>query len=143
MGFTDVKKFSYPKAQLKGSTELTVKEFALTDVKYVRASEPLHGSDGQHHKTVHATIQALINIPAPTMNITSLRHFHDRIETYIRVPEPMRQYQETFGSLLVQIVLHKMPSAIKKYIDRVNETNLLLQELRKAINKEIFLKRPY
>ncbi|XP_052245580.1 uncharacterized protein LOC127854555 [Dreissena polymorpha] len=138
VNLTDVQKFNYLKAQLEGTAAMTIEGFALTNANYTRAVELLRERYGQHCKIVHANMQALLKLPSPTSTVASLRGFYDRMETYIRGLESLGQHQDMYGSLLVPVVLEKLPMDIRKNLARVNENNdWFLQDLRRAINKEI------
>ncbi|XP_052224051.1 uncharacterized protein LOC127839707 [Dreissena polymorpha] len=83
-------------------------------------------------------MQALLKLPSPTSTVASLRGYYDRMETYIRGLESLGQHQDMYGSLLVTVVLEKLPMDIRKNLARVIENNdWFLQDLRRAINKEI------
>ena len=77
-------------------------------------------------------------MPAPSNNLQSLRHFYDKMETYIRGLESVGQYQDTYGSLLVPIVLDKLSGEIRENLAReYGDSNWKLDDLRRAINREI------
>jgi len=95
---TDVQKFGYLKAQFKGSAAMTEEGFALTNANYTRAVDLLRERYGQHCKIIHATMQALLKLPAPTPSVASLRLFYDKMETYIRGLESLGQHQDMYGS---------------------------------------------
>ena len=75
---------------------------------------------------------------APSNSLQSLRNFHDKMETYIRGLESVGQYQDTYGSLLVPIVLEKLPGEIRKNLAREHgDSNWKLDDLRRAFNRKI------
>ena len=83
-------------------------------------------------------MQALLQLPAPSNSLHSLRHYYDKMEIYIRGLESVGQYQETYGSLLVPVVLDKMPAEVRRHLSRERgDSNWPLNELRRAINREI------
>lgn len=138
VNLTDVQKFSYLKSQLESDAARTIDGFALTNANYARAVDLLKERYGQQHKITHATMQALLQMPAPSNSLHSLRHFYDKMETYIRGLESVGQYQDTYGSLLVPIVLDKLPGEIRKSLAREHgDSNWKLDDLRRAINREI------
>ena len=93
---------------------------------------------GQQHKITHATMQGFLQMPAPSNSLQSVRHFYDKMETYIRGLESVGQYQDTYGSLLMPIVLDKLPGEIRKNLAREHgDRNWKLDDLRRAINREI------
>ncbi|XP_061169364.1 cilia- and flagella-associated protein 58-like [Saccostrea echinata] len=85
-------------------------------------------------------MQALLDLPVPKNNLTSLRHFHDQVETYVRGLESFGQAQDTYGSLLVPIILNKLPSELRKNLAREREhgsTDWLLGDLRNSLYREL------
>jgi len=117
---------------------MTAEGFALTNANYTRAVELLRERYGQHCKIVHATMQALLKFPVLSSSVASLGVFCDRMESYIRGLESLGQHQDMYGSLLVPVVLEKLPVDIRRNLARVNENNdWQLHDLRRAINKEI------
>ena len=83
-------------------------------------------------------MQALLKLPAPSNRVSSLRNFYDKIEIYICSLEAMGQRQESFGNLIVPVVLQKVPGEICIQLARENSANnWKLEDLRRAINREI------
>jgi hypothetical protein len=83
-------------------------------------------------------MQALLELPSSRNTLTSLRHFHDQVETFVRGLESFGQAQDTYGSLLIPIVLNKMPSEFRKNLAREHgSTNCLLGDLRRSIYREL------
>ena len=135
---TDVQKFAYLQSQLEGNAARVIAGFALTNVNYTRAVELLQERYGQTHKITHASMQALLSLPKPSSRVDSLRLFYDSLETHIRSLEARGDNQDTFGTLLVPIILDKLPSEMRQNLARVNGDNdWKLQFLRTALNKEI------
>ncbi|XP_060568771.1 uncharacterized protein LOC132727352 [Ruditapes philippinarum] len=135
---TDVQKFSYLKSQLEGEANRTIDGFALTNTNYARATELLKERYGQKHKIIHATMQSLLQLPAPKNTLHYIREFYDKMETYIRALESLGQQQESYGDLLVPIVLDKLPGEMTKNLARGHgDRNWLLCDLRRAIYNEI------
>jgi hypothetical protein len=62
---TDIQRFSYLKNQLDGEALRTIEGFALTNSNYACAISLLKERFGQEHKIIHATMQALLGLPAP------------------------------------------------------------------------------
>ena len=138
---TDVQKFSYLKNQLVGEAARTIDGFALTNINYARAIDLLKERYGQRHKIVHATMQTLIQLPAPSNTLHSLRKFYDDMETKIRALESLGKPQEAYGDVLLPIVLNKLPGDIREHLARQHgDDDWLLSDLRRAIFKEINIK---
>ena len=100
----------------------------------------MHGllTYGQKHKIIHATMQALLQLPVPNNNLHSLRNFYDYMETKIRTLESVGKPQENYDDVLIPILLEKLPCDIREYLARQHGDNdWLLSDLRCAIFKEI------
>ena len=138
MNLTDVQKFNYLKSQLEGSAASTIEGFALTNANYGTAIELLRERFGQIHKITNAYMQAFLQIPTPNNTLPSLRNYYDRLETYIHGLESLGEFQDSYGKLLVPIILNKLPQDIRRNLACENGSdNWLLGELRSAIRKEI------
>ena len=53
-------------------------------------------------------MQDLLDLPSPSESVNALRRFFDRMETHIRGLEALGKTQDTFGDLLVPIILSKL-----------------------------------
>ena len=83
-------------------------------------------------------MQALLEIPQPRNQLTSLRKFYDKMESYVRGLEAIGQSQETYGKLLVPIILNKLPGEVRRNLSREHKSNTwILYELRQSIREEI------
>ncbi|XP_070556469.1 uncharacterized protein [Ptychodera flava] len=134
----DVQKFQYLRAQLQGEAARTIEGLSLTSSNYGHALQLLDERYGQKHKIISAYMKALWDMPTPTGELSSLRNFYDTLESYIRGLQSLGKSEESYGDLLVPIVLEKLPVNTRKQIAREhgnNEWNLA--DLRKAIYKEI------
>ena len=63
-------------------------------------------------------MQALLDMPPPRNTLANLRNFYGRIESYVRGLEALGQNQETYGSLLVSVILNKLPSEMRRNLTR-------------------------
>ena len=83
-------------------------------------------------------MRALLDLPNPENEITSLQTFYDSIENHIRGLSSLGQSQNSYGALLIPIILGKLPMETKRNLTR--EHSILewtIDELRSAILKEI------
>jgi len=79
-----------------------------------------------------------LQLPSPAANITDLRFFYDRLETNIRGLEELGEAQDTYGNLLIPIILERLPYETRKNQARENKSgSLILSDLRQAIFREI------
>ena len=135
---SEVQKFNYLKSLLEGEASYTIAGFSLTHANYNNAVELLHERFGQEHMIVQSYIQAILELPAPKNTLASMKSYYDRTESYIRGLESLGHTQESYGSVLVPVILNKMPGEIRKNLTREHgSTNWMLSALRKAILKEL------
>ena len=83
-------------------------------------------------------MHALMNLLNANNNITSLRILCDVIENHVRGLAALGQSTESYGALLVPMVLGKLPAEVRKNLAR-EHSNLewMLDQLRDSIVKEI------
>ena len=137
-GLSEIQKFNYLQAQVEGEEARTISGFAMTNSNYSSVISLLRERFGQQHKIVQAHMHAMVNLPAPSNNYPSLRSFYDQLESSIRSLESLGETQEKYGSLLVPIVLAKLPAEIRKHLARENGSDKwILAELRQALHKEL------
>ncbi|XP_071176551.1 uncharacterized protein [Mytilus edulis] len=135
---SNVQKFNYLKSLLHDEALKSVTGFALTNANYEKAISLLQERYGQQHKITQRYMLELIDITSPRYTLFNLRHFYDNIEIYIRGLESLGQTDESYGALLVPIILNKLPGEIRKNLARqFGSTNIRLADLRKGIFNEI------
>ena len=93
-------KFNYLRAQLQGDAARAIAGFPLTDANYTHSID-LRERFGQSHKIVNAHMQALLDLPNPSSDMTELRRFYDSVENHIRGLSSLRKSQESYGALLI------------------------------------------
>ena len=108
---------------------------------YAQVLQVLKRRFGQPHKIIYAYMQNLISLPSPTFDIMELKDFSDGMENYIRGLESMGQSYESYGSLLVPIILNKIPESIKENLVRAHGSDhRTLLQLLEAIENKITIK---
>ena len=85
VNLTDVQKFMYLKSQLEGNAARVIEGFAMTSANFTRAIDLLRERFGKQNKITHAAMQALMKLPALLSKVSSLRNFHDKMETYMYI----------------------------------------------------------
>ena len=98
---TGVEKFNYLRAQLDGEASRTVGGFTLTDANYEQSVSLLESRFGKKQRIINAHMQALLDLPAPSNNATSLRQLYDAIESHIRGLQSLGKSKDTFGDFLI------------------------------------------
>ena len=135
---TNVQKLNYLRAHLEGEAARAIAGFPLTSVNYHRSLDVLRNRFGDQQKIINAHMHALMNLPNANNNITSLRTLCDVIENHVRGLAALGQSTESYGALLVPMVLGKLPAEVRKNLAR-EHSNLewTLNQLRDSIVKEI------
>ncbi len=132
-----IQKFNYLKAQLKDEALHSIMGFQLTNSNYEQAVTLLMNRFGQPHKVINAHMQALLEI-SPNGQLGSLQKFYDTLETHIRGLASLGKAQQSYGDLLIPIILGKLPNEIRKNLARDHETlDWTIDQLRNALQKEL------
>ncbi|XP_065902524.1 uncharacterized protein [Dysidea avara] len=135
---TKIQKFNYLKAQLHGDALRTIAGLPLTESNYDDAITLLTRKYGQPHKIVQAHMQALIEIASPTNSLSSLQLFYDTIEMHIRGLKALGTTEESYGAMLVPIILTRLPIDIRRNLAREHgSSEWTINQLKEAILKEI------
>ncbi|XP_074657161.1 uncharacterized protein LOC141910324 [Tubulanus polymorphus] len=137
--FSDVEKFAYLKCQLL-EAKGCIDGLPLTEENYRTAIKLLKQRFGQSQKIEQGYLRALLEISPPSNDHVSLRHFYDQTESYIRHLESVGRSPSSYGSLLVPIMLEKLPLNFRRTIARsCNKlhSDWSLDELRCAILEEL------
>ncbi|XP_053390988.1 uncharacterized protein LOC128553826 [Mercenaria mercenaria] len=112
--------------------------FPLTKANYQNAIDLLQERFGQSHKIIDTYMQSLLDLPIPDNSVASARRFHDKMENYIRGLESLDECQNSYGDLLVPIIMNKLPAELRRNLAREHgNARWQLQDLRAAIAREI------
>ena len=135
---TDVQKFNYLKTMLEGEAARTIQGFSLTNANYSQAISLLTERYGEKHKIIAANMSTLLQLPSPPATVQGLRRFYDQLETNIRGLESLGELQDNYSSLLVPVILQRLPHETKRNLAREHGSgSWKLHELRHAIYREI------
>ena len=133
-----VQKFNYLRSLLQGNALRAIAGLQLTDANYDHAIAILTQRYGQPHKIEEAHMQALSQIHCPTSSLSSLQLFYDTIEAHIRGLTALGKTEDSYESMLVPVILGKLPIDVHKNLVREHGTKAwTISELRDAIWKEI------
>ncbi|XP_063427239.1 uncharacterized protein LOC134710772 [Mytilus trossulus] len=135
---SDAQKFNYFKSLLQGEAFQTISGFSMKNTNYGKAISLLQERYGQIHTIIQTYMQALLEISPPIYTLVSLRNYYDKTETYVRGLESLGQTTDTYSSLLVPIILNKLPAEIRQNLARQHgPSSWNLKDLRKSILNEI------
>ena len=136
-----VDKFKYLRSYLEGPARNAIKGFSLTDVDYDEAVALLRKRFARPEVIRITHINELINL-APVYserNVERLRAFHDETETHFRAMEAQGVDKQTYSSVVVPMLMSKIPEALRNNMIRFNENHMewLLDEFLAALEKEL------
>ena len=135
---SEVQKLNYLRAHLGGEALRAIAGFPLTSANYCQSVDLLKDRFGQPQRIVNAHMHALMNLPNPKNEIKSLREFYDAIENHVRGLLALGWTTESYGALLVPMVLGKLPAETRKNLAREHgNLEWTINELRDSIAREI------
>ena len=137
-GLSDIEKMNYLNGMLKGEAARAISGLPLTEENYKKAIELLKERFGKPQILTNAYMESLSKIDAPPADTKNLRTFYDTCEANIRGLEALGVKTETYGSLLIPILLKKIPEEIRYSIFRADPSaDSSLDRLRIAMRQEI------
>ena len=137
-GLSDIEKMNYLNGMLKGEAARAISGLPLTEENYKKAIELLQERFGKPQILTNAYMDSLSKIDAPPADTKNLRTFYDTCEANIRGLEALGVKTETYGSLLIPILLKKIPEEIRYSIFRADPSaDSSLDRLRIAMRQEI------
>ena len=93
---------------------------------------------GSKSKITMAYMRALYGLPKPENFHRSLRSFYDSLGSYVRGLESLGKASDSYGDLLVCILLDKLPGDLRKNLARQHDQDeWTLKDLREALRTEI------
>ncbi|XP_070557407.1 uncharacterized protein [Ptychodera flava] len=133
-----VQKFQYLWAHLRDKAERAIQGLPLTNDHYLQAVDVLTKRYGKPQTIINAYIKALWQLEKPTGTLNSLVTFHDNMEGYICGLNALGKSDDTFGDLLILIILEKVPANVRKQISRdKGDEAWTLTSIRESIQREI------
>ena len=138
-GLADVEKLSYLLSMLDGAAKRVVQGLPLTGVNYVAAVQTLKQRFGNRQAIVNSHMERLFKVrPVQTCELRALRGFYDYVTIQIRSLESLGIEANSFDSLLLPLLLAKLPENLKlKLASRCKEEEWQLTHLLKVMEDEI------
>jgi len=138
--FSEIDKFTYFKGFLGGEASAAIAGLSLTQRNYRAAIEILKKRFGDEQKIISAEMEMLLKL-TPVHNgkeTGKLRKLYDEIEVRIRGLQSMGIQADSYGTLLVPVLLSKLPDDVKLEISRgVEDGKWKLDDLFKKLIAEI------
>ena len=134
----NIDKMNYLKGLITCNAARAISGLPITSQNYGKAIEMLKERFGRKQVLINAHMESLSKISAPSADVQELRKFHDSCESNIRALETLGVQTDSYGSLLIPILLKKLPEQLRCTIFRTNPlADCSLNDLRTALCHEI------
>ena len=142
---TNIEKFTYLRPLLDKAASQAIEGFPLTAENYTAAWRLSIERFGNEQIIISIHMNKILNIsPVYSPNVRNLRKLYDNVESNVRALENLGVSYEQFGSLLIPIILEKLPNMIKLQISRkLGSGNWNVQDFLACINEEILARENY
>ncbi|CAB4040850.1 PREDICTED: uncharacterized protein LOC107340613, partial [Paramuricea clavata] len=136
-----VDKFNYLKSLLKGPAALTIAGLQLSAENYDTAVKLLQERFGNKQVIISGHMDSLLKITSLNVSndVKKLRQMYDKVETHVRGLQALEVPTESYGSLLVPILMTKIPEDIRILLGRQikEDKDWKLDELLRLLQEEI------
>lgn len=135
---SDIDKFNYLKSLLEHTAKDAISGLTLTTVNYQEAVEILKRRFGSKQQIISKHMDILLNLdPVVSTSVKALRHLHDHVESHVCGLKALGVNSETYGSLLLSVLLSKLPADIRLIASReISEDEWSLDALLKIMERE-------
>ena len=97
---------NYMKGLITSNAVRPVSGLPMTSQNYEKAIEMLKEHFGRKQVLIKAHMESLSKISAPSTDVQQLQKFHDSCKSNIRALETLGVQTDSYGSLLIQILLN-------------------------------------
>ena len=138
-GLSTIDKFNYLYSLLEGTALCSIQGLSLTEENYEAAVDLLQQRFGNQQQVISAHMDELLKIPACSGDKTSqLRFVYDKISVSVRGLEALGVNSSQYGSLLIPIIMSKLPAGIRLQIARnTSEEVWKITDLLEVMRKEV------
>ena len=146
-GLSAVHKFNYLMSSLEGEAYKALEGFDLTEENYYHAVATLKNRFGKTQQIIKAHMQELLKLNNfPNENVYQLRVIFDKINVHARGLESIGMSSERYGSLMIPIIMSRMPMEITLQVARIVEEKewdigQILDIIRKEMEVREFTKQ--
>ena len=132
-------KFKHLKALLEGPATRVIQGLTLTTANYDQARKLLEDRYGKTQVIISAHMDNVLKLnPCTSDKPQQLRFLYDQMQVQIRGLESLGVTTESYGQLLIPIIMSKLPNEIRLKISRnTDKKKWEIQELSELIRKEI------
>ena len=118
-GVPDVHKLNYLMNLLEGPAHRVIAGLLLTEENYKHAIESLKVRFRGKQRIISAHMQSLLKLQeCPNNKVSHLPYIYDKINVHARGLESLVMSQESYGGLLIHIIMQQMPRDITIQVAR-------------------------
>ena len=134
-----IDKFNYLKSLLEGAASRAIQGLTLSSSNYDSAVEILEQRFGRPQQIISAHMNEILKIqPCASDRPSSLRFLYDKLSVHVRGLSSLGVSSEQYGSLLIPIIMSKLPNEIRLEIARKSTTEVWkIEQLLETIKGEI------
>ena len=117
---SDVERFNYLNSLLEGSASEAICGLKLTGANYSEAIDILKRRFGNKQQIIAKHMDVLLGLEAITSqhNLRGLHYLCDLIESQVRSLRSLGVPSESYGSLLLSVIINKLPHEIRLIVSR-------------------------
>ena len=114
-----VDKFNYLNSLLEGEAKRSIQGVTLSESNYYSAVEILHERSGKPQQMISAHMDEIVKLPPSTSDRpSSLRFVYEKLSVHVRGLKSLGVTAEQYGSLLIPIVMSRLPDDVRLQITR-------------------------
>ena len=134
-----IDKYNYLNSLLEGPAARAVQGLTLTEANYDSAIELLKSRFGKPQQVISAHMDELLHLPNCNPDkSSSLRFVYDKVSIHVRGLESLGVSSKEFGSLLIPIVMTKLPNDLRMRIARETSGDVWkIDEILEILRKEV------
>ena len=136
---TNIDKFNHLNSLLEGQAKRSIQGLALSEQNYQAAIDILQQRFGNQQLVISTHMDELLKIPACAGDKASqLRFVYDRISVNVRGLEALGVKASQYGSLLIPVLMSKLPQDIRLQIARKTSKEVWdISEILDVIRNEV------
>lgn len=138
-GITTIDKFNYLNSLLERNAARTIQGLTITSTNYSAAVEMLQERFGKPQIIISAHMDEILKLqPCIEGRLGPLRYVYDKVSVQVRGLASLGVTSEMYGSLLIPIIMSKLPSDVRLEIARKSTNDVWkIDELLDTIKSEI------
>ena len=139
ISLTNIDKFNYLMSLLEGQALRAIKGLAVTEENYQAALDILHERFGNTQQIISAHMDELLKLPPCNGEKSGqLRYIYDKVSVNVRGLEALGVRSEQYGSLLIPVIMSKLPADVRLQIARSTKNDVwVISDLLARIQKEV------